>query len=1373
MQSLGVVYKMKLNKLWLVVVLFAVMAMPAMAVTLDDARQYLGYNSSLDDGSGNGFDGTANGAAAVTGSYFILGNGSLDCGSSNSDYVDFPTATISGDSTGSFSLWMYPDVAGNNQMFLSAATAGSTSNRMRLMYDTNDKIQLNINDGSWDSFTSDDTISPNAWHHIVVTHDGTNSRMYINGSLQSNTGGNTWFDDISINTYRHCQRAYATTHYFGGFLDDVAYYERALNQSEIDALYNSGTGFNPYAAPAASSFNITAANAETAAAINTFNVTLNGTTFTTTNGTIIVPTSGFYTTVVQSPGFIPVTTSKTYAPGSSTQWNLTSVLRNVTVTAIDQDGASLSNFNVSIDGTPHNVAGTSDVFELDRTILHNFTFSKTDYYGDVQTNVNVTTNVQGSLTYAIVNTTFTAQDETYASLSNFNVTIGATTYNIPGASGDIELDSRELFNATWSKTNYISFTGTNLNANNSQVGNLTEFFHITVFTNVTTTNGTAGTTNNSDAYHSYDGSFSDLSGNGFPGTPAGSTAIDSTVFKVGNGSMVTTTGSGQYLNMNNFSSTLAADNAGSIAMWVYPHSSGLTQYIMGVAQAGDASNRFRFLTLGGQFQVSMRAGSGTPAYEYSAGSYTANNWYHLVLTQSGVSGNKFYINGVNVQNDSNNAWFNDMVGIDTVRIGARAFSDTDSFDGNIDEWGYWDYALTPAQVAELYNNGTGFNPYSGTAGNGTSVFSTTDEYYVNWNGSSYYPQSDNKTYLPVRFTLENFTVNPTTPEFKQAVFNNYNTTTHLNLTFNNSHAVTATNRFNSAAILNFTVETPTQNYTSINGTAFLQNDTGVINFTVSATDFFNAVKRNIDVTNGSSNALMHQVEVRFNGSQRFTGNAIADGNVTIGATTNAFNETFYLNAGTYTATYTSSNDEANPINFTYTALTNTTSTITNITNANLSITGINAVDGTPITFFTTSVTNDTLTISLNQTKSSPHLYNLIQNVTYNVVFDNSSFALEDVNLTLLNRSTSYQFTVFTTNSFNISILDEQNASHITDTNFTIEFIGSYQSYNYTYVDGELYADLIVPDLYQIRYEYINESGATNYGLHRQYFHQLTNRTHNPLDFYALKDDASTRVTINVQNSDTLQRQEGVYVLLQRFYLANNSYNTVAMYETDSQGNAYFDVELQDELYRFVLQSPFGTTLRTTTPSYLEETSYIIYTGDTQTTFANPIGLGDINATFDWDNSTETLTVTYSDPENIYGTYTLNLYEEGVYTNTLINTSSATTSSGTLVVSYAFQNDTEYIGTMTVSNSPAIVAASFRISDFTAGMPLANLSLFLVSILFVIMTFISAFSLYSVVLGAVALIAASMMGLLTFSGPVVGMIVFGAIMLAIVLEWRRG
>ena len=164
----------------------------------------------------------------------------------------------------------------------------------------------------------------------------------------------------------------------------------------------------------------------------------------------------------------------------------------------------------------------------------------------------------------------------------------------------------------------------------------------------------------------------------------------------------------------------------------------------------------------------------------------------------------------------------------------------------------------------------------------------------------------------------------------------------------------------------------------------------------------------------------------------------------------------------------------------------------------------------------------------------------------------------------MNRSSSYVFYVYTTNSFNINILNELTQDQINDTNFTVEFIGSYESYNTTY-NGSLYIDLVVPDTYQIRYKWINETTATDYGMQRQYYYELTNRSYNPVSLYALNNSVSDEIEITVQNADTLQREEGITVLLQRFYIESNSYETVAMYQTDSQGKAYFDVEKFDEL----------------------------------------------------------------------------------------------------------------------------------------------------------------------------------------------------------------
>jgi len=1351
---------MKLNKLWLVVVMFAVLAVPAMASDM----AFYKFTNNVDDETGN-YDATNYGGTFTT-SYPIMnisGDGSthsIDLDGSN-DYVKTPQAVLTNIiSADEFAVsgWIRTTV-GNKYIY--SAGNGGTHLGLAIGIDVMSSGALRCfigYSGSAPQSISTAQVDDGNWNHVACTYDGTTLKTYVNGIQDGSVSAPspTWSTADTSYIGRQGSK------YFNGDVDELHYYNQHLTDTNISNLYNynDATGSS---VPTVPIFNITAFDAETAIQINTFNVTLNSTFLSTTNGTITHNVTGEYSTLVQANGYIPVTTTYTYTDGQTVQWNLTKVNRNITLFAGNNYGQALETFNVSIDGgAPLTASGFSLTTEVDRTVLHNFTFTAANHQPFTFTGFNATSNTtyNATLTSNFVFVDFNATDENSTTLTDFNLTINGVTHAV-ATNKTFFLDSSKLYNVTFQKMNYFNDEHVNYNITNNLTGNLTEHFRIMVGTV-----GSAPVNATSIAFYKFSNNTNDETGN-FDATNFGATFT--TAFPSMNISSTGTPFAGSWDGINDgvqIPSALATNlinaDAFSISGWI--NTTDNNQYMLFGGTGGThlgAAFGFGVLASG---EVRCFIGySGSAPQAVSTAQIDDGTYHHVACTYDG-NNLQIYIDGVA---DGSVSAPSPVWGAGNLLLGRQG---SNYLEADMDEWHFFNSTLNAAEIRNLYN-------YNTDQGTGAGISNTTNQYLVNWNSSTYYPNAQNKTYLPVRYSLQNFTINPFTAQFKQISKTNYNTTFHLTTTFNNSHQVTATNLFDGTSISNFTVETPTQNYT-VNGTiAYLQNDTGTITYTVSHPSYFNAVNANVDVTNGSSSVTMYQVAVIFNGTQRFTNATVADGNVTLadgygGTTTKAFGETFFLNAGTYTAEYSSVHNEAKNQNFTFAALENTTKTITNITNANLTIIGTNAVDGTPIPFFTSSVTNDTLFISLNQTKTSPHLYNLIQNVTYNVVFDNTSFALGDVNLTLVNRTTLYNFSVYTTNSFNISIFDEINQTLIDDTNFTVEFIGNFQSYNFTYTNGDMYADLIVPDLYQIRYQSINGSG-NDYGMLRQYYHQLTNRTFNALDLYALLDSLSTEIVVNVQNSDTLQRQEGVYVLLQRFYLNNNSYETVAMYETDTQGNAYFDVELGEELYRFVLQDPFGTTLRTTEPAYLQETSYIIYTGDTQDVFSLPISLGDMNVTFDWDNSTETLTVNYNDPASVYGTYQLNLYEEGVYSNTLVNSSSSTTSSGALVVSYAFKNDSEYIGTLTVSNSPAIIAASFRISDFVATQPLANLSLFLVSILFVIMTFVSAFSLYSVVLGAIALVGASMMGLLTFSGPIVGMIVFGAIMLAIVLEWRRG
>ena len=75
----------------------------------------------------------------------------------------------------------------------------------------------------------------NQWYHVVVTYDGTTSRLYVNCILQSTasfTGNFTNPHDIDIGHLNSAQFPY----WLNGDLDEVRIYDRALNQDEVSTL---------------------------------------------------------------------------------------------------------------------------------------------------------------------------------------------------------------------------------------------------------------------------------------------------------------------------------------------------------------------------------------------------------------------------------------------------------------------------------------------------------------------------------------------------------------------------------------------------------------------------------------------------------------------------------------------------------------------------------------------------------------------------------------------------------------------------------------------------------------------------------------------------------------------------------------------------------------------------------------------------------------------------------------------------------------------------------------------------------------------------------------------------------------------------------
>jgi hypothetical protein len=96
-----------------------------------------------------------------------------------------------------------------------------------------------INTGGSDvAATGTSALTPGTWAHLALTYDGSNLRLYVNGTLvrtTANTGslitstGNLSIGGNSI-----------WGEYFNGLIDEVRVYNRALSQSEIQTDMNTG-----------------------------------------------------------------------------------------------------------------------------------------------------------------------------------------------------------------------------------------------------------------------------------------------------------------------------------------------------------------------------------------------------------------------------------------------------------------------------------------------------------------------------------------------------------------------------------------------------------------------------------------------------------------------------------------------------------------------------------------------------------------------------------------------------------------------------------------------------------------------------------------------------------------------------------------------------------------------------------------------------------------------------------------------------------------------------------------------------------------------------------------------------------------------------
>jgi len=112
---------------------------------------------------------------------------------------------------------------------------GSTSNVLRAMI-------FNSSGGALKDYKTTSALSSGLWYHIVVTWDGTNLRIYVNGAEQTptKTTDNSGSLSATSRAFRIGAET-ATSNFWEGIIDEFTIFDTAITGTTVTALYNSGT----------------------------------------------------------------------------------------------------------------------------------------------------------------------------------------------------------------------------------------------------------------------------------------------------------------------------------------------------------------------------------------------------------------------------------------------------------------------------------------------------------------------------------------------------------------------------------------------------------------------------------------------------------------------------------------------------------------------------------------------------------------------------------------------------------------------------------------------------------------------------------------------------------------------------------------------------------------------------------------------------------------------------------------------------------------------------------------------------------------------------------------------------------------------------
>jgi len=220
-------------------------------VPTDSLVAWWGFNANAIDESGNGYNGTVNGAT-LTDDRFGNPNSAFGFDGLDDDISTFNVSELNNCRKFTFSIWLNKNASSEQYARIMGQSLfnGQQSNSTRIQF-SGTTLQPSIRNGA-NTYAYGGNISDDNWYHLVMIYNGegiTNQdkvKLLVD-NIQVNLSFPNGQDDIPDSTYSNTDPFYfgwdivqnVTSGHFGGKLDEIGIWNRVLSECEIEELYNA------------------------------------------------------------------------------------------------------------------------------------------------------------------------------------------------------------------------------------------------------------------------------------------------------------------------------------------------------------------------------------------------------------------------------------------------------------------------------------------------------------------------------------------------------------------------------------------------------------------------------------------------------------------------------------------------------------------------------------------------------------------------------------------------------------------------------------------------------------------------------------------------------------------------------------------------------------------------------------------------------------------------------------------------------------------------------------------------------------------------------------------------------------------------------